>query len=112
MELIIREIGTATVIAIDVDIDAATSPALREQILPCIVSGRALILDVSRVVYMSSAGLRLLLMLYRESAKSNARLGLSGLSEDLRDVMSATGFLDHFATWENVEAALLCIEQG
>jgi anti-sigma B factor antagonist len=105
MEIDVRTTDAATVVGIRFDIDAKTAPALQEQILPLITAERPLILDMSRVAYMSSAGLRVLLTTYRQATSSNARLVLSGLSEDLREMMSATGFLGFFVTVDSVDSA-------
>jgi anti-sigma B factor antagonist len=105
MEIEIRTTDIATVVEIGFDVDAKTAPGLQEQILPLITAMRPLILDMSRVGYMSSAGLRVLLTTYRQATSSNARLVLSGLSEDLRDMMSATGFLGFFVTADTLDGA-------
>jgi len=105
MEIAVRMTELATVVDIAFDIDAKTAPGLQEQILPLIAAGRPLILDMSRVAYMSSAGLRVLLTTYRQATSSNALLVLSGLSEDLRDIMSATGFLEFFVITDTLELA-------
>ena len=112
MELVVTKPENATVVAISVDIDAKSAPDLQAQILPLVAPDRALVLDVSRVNYMSSAGLRMLLSVYRQAARSNARLILSGLSADIREVMSATGFLDQFTIYDSVDAALGALDEG
>jgi len=58
---------------------------------------------MTAVSYLSSAGLRMLLLLYRQTQARRSRIALVGLSEEIRDTMSATGFLDYFVTAENVE---------
>ena len=112
MELTVTRSETATVVAITVDIDAKSAPELQSRILPLLDAGSPLILDMSRVAYMSSAGLRMLLSVYRQAAGSGARLVLSGLSQELRDVMSATGFLDQFTLRDTVEASLRALDEG
>ncbi|HTW68110.1 MAG TPA: anti-sigma factor antagonist [Bryobacteraceae bacterium] len=106
MEIEVRTTDAATVVGIGFDIDGKSAPALQEQILPLLAAGRPLILDMSRVAYMSSAGLRVLLTTHRQATSSNARLVLTGLSEDLRDMMSATGFLGFFVTVDTLDGAL------
>ena len=105
MEIDVRTTDNITVVGIGFDVDAKTAPGLQEQILPLIAAERSLILDMSRVGYMSSAGLRVLLVTYRQATSSNARLVLSGLSEELRDMMSATGFLGFFVTFDTLDGA-------
>lgn len=105
MEIDVKTLEAVTVVGIAFDVDAKTAPGLQERILPLITAERPLILDMSRVSYMSSAGLRVLLTTYRQATSSKARLVLTGLSEDLRDMMSATGFLSFFVIYDTVDVA-------
>ena len=105
MEIDVTTTDAVTVVAIGFDVDAKTAPVLQERILPLITPERPVILDMSRVGYMSSAGLRVLLTTYRHATSSKSRLVLAGLSEDLRDMMSATGFLSFFVTFDTLEGA-------
>ncbi len=59
-----------------------------------------------RVSFMSSAGLRMLLVLYRTIRGRGGKILLVGLSEDLRSTMSLTGFLDLFHHHPTLEAGL------
>ena len=111
MELTVTRSDTATVVAISVDTDARSAPELRARILPLLTAECALGLDMSGAAYMSSAGLRMLLSVYRQAAGCGARLILSGLSQELRDVMSATGFLDQFTIYDTVDAAQLALAE-
>jgi anti-sigma B factor antagonist len=70
---------------------------------PFLAANSKLILDLTKVDYLSSAGLRLLLLLYRELTARKGKLVLLGVSEDIRTVMSHTGFLNFF-TLVNSEA--------
>jgi anti-sigma B factor antagonist len=106
MEIEVTTTDAATVVGIAFDVDARTAPGLQERILPLITAQRPVILDMSRVAYMSSAGLRVLLTTYRAAKSSNARILLAGLSEDIRDTMSATGFLGFFVIFDTLECAV------
>jgi anti-sigma B factor antagonist len=105
MEIDVKTTDAVTVVGIGFDIDAKTAPGLQVEILPLLTAQRPLILDMSRVAYMSSAGLRVLLTTYREATSSGVQLLLCGLSEDLRDMMSSTGFLSFFTTFDNLDDA-------
>ena len=91
------------------EIDGKTASAVQEQLSPIVVAGSSMVVDMSQVGYMSSAGLRLLLTLYRQAASNNGKLVLVGLSEDIQDTMDATGFLAHFTVARDVDAGLLAI---
>lgn len=90
-----RENGV-TVIAIEGSINGKTAPLVKQEINPSLESAQNVILDLSKVDYLSSAGLRLLLLIYREFAAKNGKLVLQGVSEEIQTVMSHTGFLSFF----------------
>jgi anti-sigma B factor antagonist len=86
-------IGTAR---LEGSLDGKTAPEVREELRPFLAAHTRMILDLSKVDYLSSAGLRLLLLLYREFAAKKGKVVLLGVSEEIRTVMSHTGFLNFF----------------
>lgn len=98
MDIQINQQEEITLITLVGEVDASTAPKIQEEILPLAQSGTKMILDMTAVPYMSSAGLRLLLHLHRQTTANSAQLVLVGLSEELIDTMSVTGFLDFFTT--------------
>ena len=106
MEINVRRINQVTVVDLVGEIDGSTAAAAQAQILPLAASADKLLLEMTGVTFMSSAGLRLLLSTYRRISDSGGRVVLVGLSDDLRDTMAMTGFLGFFATFDTVEGAL------
>jgi anti-sigma B factor antagonist len=106
MEVTVKQVETITVVALVGDIDGSTAPVAQAAILEQITPGHGLIVDMSSVNYMSSAGLRMLLSAHRSASAKDAKVVLVGLSEDLQDTMAATGFLDFFSTFAVLPAAL------
>ena len=98
MDIQINQQEEITLITLVGEVDASTAPKIQEEILPLAQSGTKMILDMTAVPYMSSAGLRLLLNLHHQTTANSAQLVLVGLSEELIDTMSVTGFLDFFTT--------------
>lgn len=94
------------VVEIEGDIDASTATDVQKQVLPLTTPGSKILLNMTAVPYMSSAGLRMLLSIYRQAEAKEGKLALVGLSEELQDTMSVTGFLDFFKTFDNLEAGL------
>lgn len=88
-----KGIGTAR---LEGSLDGKTAPEVREQLKPFLAANSKMILDLTKVDYLSSAGLRLLLLLYRELTARKGQLVLLGVSDDIRTVMSHTGFLNFF----------------
>ncbi|WP_372404662.1 STAS domain-containing protein [Streptomyces luteireticuli] len=85
-----------TLVELEGEITSATSAALQQRILPLVGHGRTTIIDLSRVPYISSAGLRTLLLVHRQSLRKGCGVILTGLSEEVRFVMASTGFLKLF----------------
>ena len=61
---------------------------------------------MSGVEYMSSAGLRMLLSMYRQISRQNGSIVLVGLGEEIKDTMSVTGFLNFFTIRDTVDEGL------
>jgi anti-sigma B factor antagonist len=106
MEISVKSIGQVTVVEIAGDIDSNTAPQAQEQILPLAQQAARILLDMSGVEYMSSAGLRMLLSMYRQMSRQNGSMVLVGLSEEIKDTMSVTGFLNFFTTRDTVDEGL------
>jgi len=99
-----------SVIAISGSLDSTTAPRAQDEVLPLIASGCCLVLDLSQCEYVSSAGLRVLLMIAKQLAAKNGRWAISGLSAEIKDVMEMTGFAAFFATFGTVAEALAAVK--
>jgi len=106
MEVNLSNVNDVTVAAVVGDIDGSTAPRVQEQILAAADPDGRLALDMSGVPYMSSAGLRMLLVMYRTIGGRGGKVVLVGLSEDLQDTMEMTGFLDFFDHYDDLDAGL------
>lgn len=71
------------------------------------------LLDLTNVRCLSSAGLRTMLLVYREARGLNHSVAVLGLSAELLNVLQATGFLQFFTVVDSVEdgIALLNLER-
>jgi anti-sigma B factor antagonist len=112
MKIDIKTINETKVVELVGDLDGTTAPIAQTQILPITEPGCRVVLDMSRVPYMSSAGLRVLLLIYRKISGSDGRVVLVGLSEDLMDTMSVTGFLDFFTISDTLEAGIAAVNKA
>ncbi|MGW2255014.1 STAS domain-containing protein [Kitasatospora sp. NPDC001660] len=101
-----REQDGVTVVELEGEITSVTSAELQRRILPLIDGAGTTVIDLGRVPYISSAGLRTLLLVHRRAARSKTATVLVGLSEEVRFVMSSTGFLDFFDVRESTAAVL------
>ena len=95
-----------TVVALDGDVDGKTAPEVQAQVLPLVQPKSKLLLDLTKVPYMSSAGLRTLLTLHRQFAAQDGHLVLVGVAPEIQDTMSITGFLNFFSISDTIESGL------
>lgn len=98
LDVNIQKINGITVVEMLGELDSVSAPKVQDQILNLAGKESRILLDMSQVTYMSSAGLRILLMLYRSITDNVGKIVLAGLNEEVREVMAITGFLDFFHT--------------
>jgi anti-anti-sigma factor len=105
MQLTKQMHGDTTVITLDGSLDSGTAAAARADLEQLMPEQGSIVLDMSKMSYLSSAGLRVLLLLQRRAQATGARVALARLPDDVREVMAATGFLEFFAVRDTVEVA-------
>ena len=88
-------------------IDAVTSPMLAEECQSWIDKGpQVLVLDLGGVEYISSAGLRTILMLARKLNGTGREIRFCGLTDMVREVFTISGFNSLFPIFPSVTEAL------
>jgi anti-sigma B factor antagonist len=111
MEINVKDSDQVAIVEISGDIDSKTTQQVQEQLLAVLQYAPQVILDVRGVKYMSSAGLRLMLIIHRQLSSNQGSLILVGLSEEIKETMSATGFLHFFVLRDTVEAGLAALRE-
>ena len=106
MNVNIKADGNIVIISIEGSIDSKTAGDLQSQIMEKVSETNNVLLDLTKVDYVSSAGLRVLLMIYRQIKLKNGKVILVGVSEEIKDVMSMTGFINFFEITDNIDNAL------
>ena len=86
--------GDALTVALRGRLDTHTAPIFQEEIEPLLGGISGLSLDFEQVDYISSAGLRVLLLFQQELEKQGKPMVLRHVSDIIRDVFDVTGFLD------------------
>ena len=71
--------------------DTITAPELLKQFQDAGGGIKAIRVDVGRMPYVSSAGLRVLLMMYK-SLDDKDKFELTGVSDEVREILETTGF--------------------
>lgn len=85
------------VVAVRGEIDVATSPALRDELYSTIDQGsRALVVDLSRLSFIDSSGLGVLVASLKHMREVDGELILSGLDHPALRVFEITGLTQLF----------------
>ena len=87
-------------------LDAAGGSVLEAELATLLIQGARVVLDCGGVDYISSAGLRALLVCAKACQRAGGQLTLAALTPECRSVLVACGFLSIIAHRDTVEAAL------
>jgi anti-sigma B factor antagonist len=112
MNIALKEQDRVTIIQIEGNLDGKTSQEAQNTIMPLIVPGCLLVFDLEKCTMISSAGLRVLLMFAKQIKLNGGKGVLSGLTEEVRDVMKMTGFDNIFDSYENLAEAVESVTKG
>src|SRR5436853_20061 len=78
-------------------LDSSTAPALEEKIVSLLNAGeKQLAVNFESLEYISSAGLRVLLMAAKRLKQSNGKIALYSLKDHIREVFEIAGFSSLF----------------
>lgn len=98
--------GIAIVVAAG-RIDTTTSGSVEDALRKVVDGGaRSLLVDLGGVEYISSAGLRVFLVLAKRMRDLQGRLMLCGMTEPVRQVFQLAGFMPLFRVEPTQDAAL------
>jgi anti-sigma B factor antagonist len=106
MQIDIEPVQGVTVVSMKGELTWAAMPEAEERILTAVRADGRMILDLSGVTYMGSGGLRLVLSVFRHVTDQGGRILLVGLSLNLEELMSNTGFLDFFSYRDTLAAGI------
>ena len=93
MTIEIKKYENATTIEVVGRLDTITAPVLEKTINENIAGIQSLVLDLKGLEYISSAGLRVLLGAQKRMQK-NGTMKLTGVCEEVMEVLEMTGFAD------------------
>jgi anti-anti-sigma factor len=107
MEITAEEAGPAIVLHVAGQLDTRTAPELETKVDALLAEGdKSLIFDLSRTVYVSSAGLRVMLSAAKRMLGANQRFALCGVNADVMEVLTMTGFHRILPIHDDVEHTL------
>ncbi|MEI6764628.1 MAG: STAS domain-containing protein [Bacteroidota bacterium] len=107
MVITTEKISEVLVIRLDGRLDAMTSGEFEKKVTPMVQeSGQHVLIDFGKVDYISSAGLRAILILAKEMLKKEKRLALCSLNETIAEVFCISGFDSIMTIYPSLEEGL------
>jgi len=107
MDINISEKQDAFIVSVRGRLDAVTAPELEKTISKYTDSDKSkIILDFNELEYISSAGLRVVLITAKKMKAKQGELLVSGLKDTVKDVFELSGFYSIIKIFNTVETAL------
>jgi len=99
--------GSVLVLRPEGRLDAQAAPALQSRIIERLETGdHFLLLDLERLEYISSAGLRVILVAAKRLKETGGRIVVCSLAEGVKDVFRISGFDSIVTTTDTRSAGL------
>ena len=86
--------GSTLVLALEGRLDTTTAPQLENELKVSLYDTKALTLDMEKLEYLSSAGLRVLLAAQKQMQKQQGNMVIVNVNEIIMEVFEVTGFVD------------------
>ena len=85
-------INGVTVLEVEGRIDSVTAPDFEAQLVATLDTAQRLVLDLRQLLYISSAGFRVLYRAVTQAQQKNGKLVLCGLSATVAELFAIAGF--------------------
>jgi stage II sporulation protein AA (anti-sigma F factor antagonist) len=107
MDIVVNQVGQVSLISVVGSVDALSSPDVEACLQSQLDSGQAqLVLDLSEVDFMSSAGLRVILLIVHKSREVGGDLRLAAAQPGVEGVLSLVGITQILQVFGTVEEAV------
>jgi len=110
MEFAQDKAGDVVIVKLAGRLDSSAAQSAEESFVQVLGGGASrLAVDMSGLEYISSAGLRVLLVVAKKVQQANGKMALFGLLPNVREVFSVSGFDKIFAIQADVDAAVASV---
>jgi anti-anti-sigma factor len=87
-----NQAGEKLIISLEGRLDTTTAPELQGQLIPEFDRVKHIELDFKQLVYVSSAGLRVLLLGEKMAKAKGGKMNLVNVSPEIQEIFEMTGF--------------------
>jgi anti-sigma B factor antagonist len=106
MDLRVEHVAGAAIARPVGRIDGVTAPQVQSSLVALVESASKVVMDCTAVAYVSSAGLRAVLVAAKAAKASGTAFSLCSVDETLREIFMVSGFDAIIDLHDGVEAAL------
>lgn len=107
MELSTEKRGDFTIVQITGRLDTTTSPQLNNELDQLSNDGvNQILIDCENLDYISSSGLRVLLVYLKKLKGAGGKLSLSNIKDSIKEIFVVSGFTSIFSIYNSVDEAL------
>ncbi len=111
MECSEQRVGDVLILAPSGRIDSKTAKQFEVDLLGRVEAGEPTVLvDCTQLEFVSSAGLRVLLMAAKRQKAANGRFGLFAVRENILEVLEVSGFDRILSIWPGSAEALAAVQ--
>lgn len=97
MKTTIQQLEDKYLVNLEGELDTAASSEVGETLQPLYNSnGLDIIIDCSKLEYIASSGLRILISILKGAKSGGSRVVLKGMNDDIQSVFKLTGFINIF----------------
>jgi anti-anti-sigma factor len=108
-----RTLANVALLKVEGRLDHVSAPAFEKELLPqadgCSGDDKKLVLDCSGLTFMSSAGLRVLMIAAKRCRKQNGKMVLAALQPTIKEIFRISRFDTVFDVFPSVREALQAI---
>jgi len=107
MEIREEQHNNIIIMAVEGKLDSVTSQGLEDRILELIDTGtKKFILDFAQLDYISSAGLRVLLVAAKKLNTVAGKIVFTSMREDIKEIFNIAGLTEYYPIYRNRAEAL------
>ena len=107
MEINEEKKGQTVVLSVSGRLDSTNSSELETKVFSLITRNeKSILIDCSRLSYVSSSGLRVFLMGLKKMSTAKGRFALCSLQETVKEIFDISGFTGIFAIYKSQQEAL------
>jgi anti-sigma B factor antagonist len=97
MKTTIQQLENQFLVTLEGELDTAAAAEVEQTLQPLYDSnGLDVVIDCTRLEYIASSGLRILISILKGAIAGGSKVRLQGLNDDIKDVFKLTGFISLF----------------